>query len=304
MIALLQRLPFFKRHQLTPSEKYLMAIYGCISIALFLYSFTQVDLGLTLTRWTLGANIQRSFQYIGYFNRPLSTVFYVTLMTGFFVLYLAVLRRIQRNLLSRKALWYIIILCVGILALSYNAFSYDLFNYIFDAKIATFYQQNPYLSKALDFPQDPMLGFMHWTQRTYPYGPVWLLLTIPLSFLGLQYFLGTLVLFKLFIISCYLASVYCLSKIMQKTDRENELYAMAFFALNPLVLIESVVSAHLDMVMMFFALLAFYAYLDKRYIRSMFLFLFSVGIKFATGLAAPVILWIIYQIYTKKKNYE
>ena len=56
-------------------------------IFLFLYSFTQIDLGLTLTRASFWQPIQRTFQQIGYFQRPLSTIFYLLILAALFGFY-------------------------------------------------------------------------------------------------------------------------------------------------------------------------------------------------------------------------
>jgi len=82
-----------------------------------------------------------------------------------------------RNFKRYNPLLISILIGVGLL-FSYPFLSHDLFNYLFDAKIVTFYHQNPYILKALDFPSDPWLRFMHWTHRTYPYGPSFLFLTL------------------------------------------------------------------------------------------------------------------------------
>lgn len=150
-----------------------LVLYGyfLVIISLFLYSFTQVDLGLTLTRLSIWQEAQRFFQHIGYFQRPLSAELYIGILTLLFVFYFFFLSFVKKNLISKKQLWTVIIATATLLTFSYNAFSHDLFNYIFDAKIVTYYNQNPYLHKALDYAGEPMLAFMHWTHRTYPYGP-------------------------------------------------------------------------------------------------------------------------------------
>ena len=73
----------------------------------------------------------------------------------------------KKKKISKPFVWLIIFVSALLLVFSYNAFSYDIFNYIFDAKIFTHYHQNPYLQKALDYPGDPMLSFMRWTHRVY-----------------------------------------------------------------------------------------------------------------------------------------
>ncbi|MBI1919099.1 hypothetical protein HYS29_00740 [Candidatus Microgenomates bacterium] len=72
---------------------------------------------------------------------------------------------------------------------------------------------------------------------------------------------------------------------------------MAFFALNPLVIIESLVSAHHDIVMVFLVTMAIYHLLNKNYIRAFLLLFLSIGIKFATILLIPIfIIVLLWQI--------
>ena len=259
------------------------------AIALLLYSFTQVDLSLTLSQVSIWQGIQKFFQQIGYFNRPLSTVLFLVIIGCMFALYGITLSLIRKNIIDRKLLWKIIIATSVILFFSYNAFSYDLFNYIFDAKIFTHYGQNPYEYKALDFPSDPMLSFMHWTHRTYPYGLTWLGLTVPLSFIGFGYFLLTFYLFKLLMTGSLILSAIVIEKISRKMQF-NSSFAVAAFALNPLVLVESLVSAHNDIVMMALGLFGIYMFLEKRHIVSLAGIIGSIFIKYATVLIIPAII--------------
>ncbi len=277
--------------------KFIISGYLLTVIGLFLYSYTQVDLNLTLSQWSIWKTIQTSFQYIGWFNRPLSTLIYLIILLLLTVCYLLFLWNIKRKQLLARHFWWLIGGMSLILLFSYNAFSYDLFNYMFDARIFTLHQQNPYLYKALDFPNDPWINFMRWTHRTYPYGPVWLGLTIPLSYLGFQIFLPTLFLFKALMVGSFIGTIYFIGKIFQKIKPADGLFGMAFFALNPLVIIESLVSAHHDIVMVFLVTMAIYHLLNKNYIRAFLLLFLSIGIKFATILLIPIfIIVLLWQI--------
>ena len=186
----------YLKKETTAKEKLIFFLYCVVLFGVILYSFTQIDLSLTFSRIAFLRNLIKSFQYIGYFNRPLSTVIYLTLVLIMHGFYFFFLFQASKKKLNKQKAWVLIVTTTILLLFSYNAFSYDIFNYIFDARIITHYHQNPYIHKALDFPGDHMLSFMRWTHRTYPYGPIWLVITVPLSFLGLQFFIPTFLLFK------------------------------------------------------------------------------------------------------------
>lgn len=273
---------------------YLLSVIG-----LFFYSFTQIDLGLTLSQVSVWQTAEKFFKNIGYFQRPFSSSLFIAIIFFLFIFYLLILRGINLKQVSKKTIWSLVIAITVILTFSYNAFSYDLFNYIFDAKIVTFYHQSPYLYRALDFPGDPMLSFMHWTHRLYPYGPTWLGLTVPISFVGVQIFLPTFFLFKMLISASFLGATYFIGKILRKFSAKDEIFGVAFFALNPLIIMESLVSGHNDMVMIFFAMWATYLLMNIKYTRSFLLLILSIGVKFATAFLIPVYAVVIY---FQKKN--
>lgn len=271
------------------------------TVALFLYSYTQVDLSLTLSKASIFQDIQKSFQYVGWFNRPLSSLIYILIFLYLFTLYILSLRLIRSKKIASRTLWKTIFFVTFILTFSYNALSYDIFNYIFDAKIITFYNQNPYFHKALDFPGDPMLSFMHWTHRTYPYGPVWLMITVPLSFIGGQIFIATFFLFKMLISAFFILTTYAIGKIALKLKDENPNLPLAFFALNPYVILESLISSHNDIVMMGFMMIGVLYLLERSSFKGWVFVALSIGTKFATIL--PAILFIILRIMKRETNF-
>jgi|SRR3989344_337611 len=272
-----------------------LALYLAGITLLFLYSFTQIDLGLTLTNHDSWRPIQTFFQNIGYFHRPLSTTLYLLVVGILFVGYLKFVGLAKHQRLDKKTIWKLIIGITILLTFAYNAFSHDLFNYIFDARIVTYYEQNPYEHKALDFPTDYMLGFMHWVHRTYPYGPIWLLLTVPLTFIGMENLLPTMILFKLLSSVSFLVVVWSIGRILRNIAPKYELLGVVFFALNPLVIIESLVSAHNDISMMAFSLFGLYLLTTRRYGLSIVFQLFAVGVKFATVFLLPLHIYVWFK---------
>lgn len=265
-------------------KKLFLPFWILSSLFLLLYSYTQVDLSLTLSRASIYQSVEKGFQYVGWFNRPLSTYLYIAVFAVMFVLYFWTIKMVSRKTLPRRIIWITILVVAVILFVSYNAFSYDLFNYIFDAKIITHYHQNPYLHKALDFSGDPMLSFMHWTHRIYPYGPIWLIVTVPLTFIANNIFIITFFLFKLLMAAFFLLTVWSIEKIGKVLKFSNILLPVVAFAFNPFILNESLVSSHNDIVMMGLAMYGTYLLLKQERVKGSILYFLSAGIKFATAI--------------------
>jgi hypothetical protein len=277
----------------------LLVFWILASVSLLVFSFTQVDLALTFFKFGFWQPIQDSLQHVGFYEHVIGTQIYVGILVLLYVLYFVTLYLATKKKLSRSLLVTIILCVTGILVLSYNAFSYDMFNYIFDAKIFTYYHANPYTHRGLDFPHDPMLGYMRYIERFYPYGPGWLAVTIPLSFIGFQIFIVTFYLFKLLMAVSFLGSIFLIEKIAKKTKIINPLVAVASFALNPLVLIECLVSSHNDIVMIFFVLLALYYAVQEKYPQTILFYIISVLVKFATVFAFPM---FFYKYFKKRQT--
>lgn len=278
--------------------------YIIVVIALFIYSFTQVDLSLTLSQSSIYQFFEKQLQYIGFFQRPMSALIFTAIVVLLFLFYLSFLYLAKMQKLSTKTITILVFFTFIFLVFSYNAFSYDLFNYIFDAKVLTFYHQNPYFHKPTDF-VDPMLNFMRWTHRVYPYGPSWLILTVPLSFIGLNLFLPTFFLFKILIGLSFVGSGFLIYKISEILFPKNKIFNTVFFVFNPLVIIEGLISAHNDFPLVFFALLAIYLYLIKKKAFSLISLIFSIGVKYATVILIPVFVYLMFMESTKRKiNWE
>jgi len=284
--------------------KALLPLWIITAILLFLYSFTQVDLSLTLSQASILQQIQKSFQYIGWFNRSLSTYLYVGLIIWMFSLFVLTLRLAVREKITSKKMWTIIICLAVILIPSYNAFSYDLFNYIFDARIVTNYHVSPYEFKPLDFPTDAMLSFMRSTHRVYPYGPTWLGLTVPLTFAANEVFAISLLLFKTLSAAAFIGTAFFIKKIAEKLKLQNVNLAVIIFALNPLVIIESLVSSHNEIVMMFFMVASIYMLFRNKKITSILFLIISIGIKYATAIFAPLFLLRFFSKISDKRILE
>lgn len=264
------------------SKRLAIILFYLILIVFSIYSYSLVDLNLTLFNHSLWENFRNKIIQIGYFQRNISSIIYLCLITILSILHLLI---INTNLNPLK-----IALTAGSISFfSYPFLSYDFFNYIFDAKILTFYHKNPYTHKPLDFPHDPWLRFMHWTHRPYPYGPTWLFITLFPSFFSFGKFILNFFLFKLMFVFSYWITVYFLDKINRK--------AALFFATHPLVITEGLISPHNDLMAVCLGTVGiYYLFKSKNFLGRFFLIL-SAGIKY---ISLP---FIFISIKNKKINY-
>jgi 4-amino-4-deoxy-L-arabinose transferase-like glycosyltransferase len=103
----------------------------------------------------------------------------------------------------------------------------------------------------------------------------------------------------------FFGTCFLIYRISQKVFPEKAVFNLVFWAFNPLVLIEGLVSSHNDMPMAFFSLLFFYFFIKNNYIKSSLSYLFSVGIKYASVYLLPVVLFLFYLNKKKKEiNWE
>lgn len=276
----------------------MLAAYITVFLALFLFSYTQVDLNLTLSRVGVAQTIQKAFQYIGYYQRPLAAGIYIGIVGVLFFLYIRMLSLAKAGILGMRDLRGFIISAAVLLVFSYPAaFSYDFFNYLFTAKTVLVYQQNPYAVTPLQFAGiDPWTNFMRWTHLTSAYTPLWIGLSLIPYVVGLGYFISVLFATKIMVAGFYLLAVYALQKIVHINGSKNPAYAVVFFALNPLILIESLVSGHNDIVLVAFAMLSVWMYTGKNIYASWMYLGLSIAAKLMTIFLVPV--------YLLRKNKE
>lgn len=264
--------------------------YIAAAAALLLFSYTQVDLNLTLSRASFVQTVEKAFQYVGFYQRPLATFLYGTIITALFLLYGALLTHAKRGDVSQAFVWRIIFVVTGILVCSYPAaFSYDFFNYLFTAKTVLVYHQNPYTVTPLQYASiDPWTNFMRWTHLSSAYTPLWILLSLVPYVTGLGVFILVLFATKSMIAAFYLLACWALVRVLENDDRKEVAYGLVLFALNPLILIESLVSGHNDIVLAAFALLAVFMYVKKTSVAAWLFLSLSIAAKFMTIFLIPV----------------
>lgn len=282
-------------------------------LLLFLYSLVSYGLtagNLTLINTPWFEHFQTQMWQIFFHNRPFLTTIFVVIFLLLFICFLQILKLLKsaKNISTKQQILLILFFSLPLL-FSYNAFSRDVFNYIFNSRMVIEYQANPHLTNALQFAHDPWTRFMHNIHTEAPYGYNWTIISLMPYLLGLNKFVVTWFNFRLF----SLLSLILISLVLTKTHRllygkEISFKNWALLFLNPLILLEIISNSHNDLWMMLPAIMAFNLLLKARkskkkilYIFSSLLFLtLSITIKLATLALIPIFLIIILYVFWPK----
>lgn len=224
-----------------------------------------------------------------YFQTLYPTVWYTASVTILFGWYFWILHRVKKGLFTSKHIWYLIAGTVAILVWAYPALSNDIFNYIATAKVTFLYRENPYIIMPIDIPNDPNFGFLHAANKVALYGPAWIALTAVPHLLGMGNLLATVFTFKIFVIAWYIVLCYLIWVASGKKAT-----ALAFFALNPLVVLSTLVDGHNDVVMMALALASFLFLKRRQFMVGLLLLIVSIFIKGATVFLVPIFIWRLF----------
>ena len=260
-------------------KKFFFVAYPTSLIIFTFFSYSFVDTNFIY--------FSSSFKGFSGQHRILVSGIYLLLISIFFGAYIFLIKNynlIFSNLSKLKKVVPFFLVPV----LAYPAvLSYDLFNYIATAKVLFYYHDNPYLIMPIEFLHDPILSFTRAANKLNLYGIFWTIISgIPYS-LSFGNYIISILMFKVFISLFYLGLIVLIWKLTK-----NKL-SVVLFAANPLVVIETFVSGHNDVTMMFFALLSIYFLKNKKVLFTILFLVASIFIKYATLFLIPVFIFAI-----------
>jgi hypothetical protein len=161
----------------------------------------------------------------------------------------------------------------------------------------------------MDFLYDPWTRFMHNIHTTAPYFYGWTAISLIPYVFGLNKFLLTWLLFRLWSVLGLIASFFFVWQIMKKQGKKD-FSDFVLLMFNPLLFIELVSNSHNDGWMMWPALASLWFILPNNKLRfsnvfaSILLLLFSLSTKYVTVVLIPVWLFLLFQSVTKTNVFK
>lgn len=269
-------------------NKVLLFLYSLFLGLFTIFSYAFVDQNLFY--------LKNIFTGFAYYNRLPTTIFYISFIIIFFVFYGVFINLCVRKRLFLKDIYLLLGITAAGLFLSYpTMLSYDIFNYMATSKVLFFYHENPYIIMPIEFIGEPLLAFTRAANKIVLYGPSWVALTAIPYYFGFGNFILTLLGFKFFILAFYFLTVFLIWKM------SRNIIVLILFSLNPLIIIETLISGHNDIVMIFFVIFSFFLLQKKKIFLATIFFILSVLIKYATVLLFLILLYIIWKLIKNKE---
>src|SRR6266851_7028042 len=167
-------------------------------------------------------------------------------------------RGVQSNYaLAMHLIWITAVVSGCIYIFTPVSTSDDISSYASYGRLLIIHHANPYFIPPSAFPQDPTYPLIYWRHIVTIYGPIWTLISAFLGWLAGIDSLGYLITFRVFTFAAYVLNMLLVTAILRALNRSPRTIALGtlLYAWNPLVLLESSLGGHNDILMVTFMLL-------------------------------------------------
>lgn len=171
----------------------------------------------------------------------------------------------------------------------------DIYHNVFDARILWMYGDNPNAVPPSAFLNDPLFpAVVAWNEFASVYGPIWYTVSgLPVA-AGGDDLRANVIGHKMLTAAFLLGTALLAALTAERIRRGTGVAAAIAVAWNPLMLFETAGNAHNDIVMVFFAIAAFYALVARQWLWIFPLLALSVATKYGLILLGPLMLvWLL-----------
>ncbi|GAC1563378.1 MAG: hypothetical protein PVS3B3_07920 [Ktedonobacteraceae bacterium] len=215
-----------------------------------------------------------------------------------------------------RYIWIGAVLVGIIYVLTPSALSHDATVYAGYGRVIIIYHANPYYTPLSAFPHDPFFQLDDWRDALAAYGPLWLIVCAISTLVAGSSILHYIFFYRILGLIAHLINIGLVTAILYKTKRSPRILVLGtlLYAWNPLVLLESGLGGHNDIVMVTCILLGIFlcvhaeqnSFIQARhYLPPMIAFTCAALIKF---IAAAIILFYLIllarHIFTNKVMFQ
>lgn len=225
-----------------------------------------------------------------------NNLFYLTILVLLInlLVYLYFFRKDCLQGLTFKKVFYCYSALNLVLLFIWPVSSTDVFSYIYQGRILSVYHSNPYLVTYHQFQSDAFYSFIAnmWESKSAPYGPLFLLISGLLTWLGKINLYFSIYLFKALFVGANLLTAYFIYKL-------SDLKTFYLYAFNPLIIFELVINGHNDVLVVLGCVLSIYFLSQepklKNYLLAILFLVLSTLIKLTTIIFWPILILLIFK---------
>lgn len=227
-----------------------------VSVCFFVFSYFWVDKALILTLAS-GHPVVKNLETLNNFGdvkRENFALVYALLIIAFFILQAILILK------NKRSFFLVMGATTLIFSFSYNFLSYDLFTYLFSAKMVWNYHLNPYVvTPEYLVPVDFSISFLRNIQHIYLYG----FSALFYSLISTIIFSGERIILNIFATRILNAVLfYVTGVVIYKTLNDKRVFGWWFF--NPLLILELLINAHNDLLLVSFFIIAVCLFYRKK----------------------------------------
>lgn len=220
----------------------------------------------------------------------------VALLLCLFLPYIGVLRLLRRCVaepqVGRTVLVFGVLFQLTALC-SRRLFSKDVFSYVLNGRIMAVHGGNPYLDVPARFPQDPFLPLVDWREVPSFYGPLWSLVSALFAAAGGEQLGVTLLMFRVLAAGAAVAAGVMIWCLLRRSHPEYAAIGTALWAWNPLVIFESGVNGHNDVLLGALLVAAVAGLARRRAIVGLVALAAAVLVKYSAAVLVPLYLIVL-----------
>ena len=211
----------------------------------------------------------------------------IVLLSFIFLLFSYLLLIFSQPKLQLKMIFFLIVPLLLLFYLTPPFASLDAASYMIIAKNFIDYGLNPYLNNIGNIvnPWGQQLGHIWWLNYPSPYGPIFLLITIPAVIFKNMSLIGAIYIYKFIVLICYFLNIYFLYLLSAKNNRMTNII---YYGLNPGILFNLIIEGHNEIFISLGILISCYLWQQNKIYKSFAAFLITFFIKFNSLIFFPI----------------